>query len=152
METQARLKSTTMQSWQGVIAEGWHCQRIRKMIIWAGNLFSLNRTLSGPWRWQSLQHITLTDGHLLLLFKLMSSCPTTCMGMALGCLCCPLLIKNRPIVFIIPISWCMIINIALGVYESYHPLVKNISLTRDRSPLTYVAIWYCGEHNWSCAG
>lgn len=61
--------------------------------------------------------------------------------------------KERPFVFMTS-KFCFItiINIALDVYESYHPLVKNISLTEERSPLTRVVIRYCGEQKWSCVG
>lgn len=59
-ETQVTLKSTTMQSWQGVIAKGWHCERIRKVIMWARNLFS---TIFESWGWL---HFCSNDGWAFL--------------------------------------------------------------------------------------
>lgn len=120
-EMQARLKSTTMRSW--AIAEGWHCERIRKMILWAGNLVSLNKTLSElrqrlkVWnilRWQisiycscanSCRHIKPLAWCLLQEKHLRKS------------LCLSFGYKEWPFVFMTSIFCFVINNIALDVYE-----------------------------------
>jgi len=57
-----------MQRWQGVITQVQHSERITMAILWARNLFPLNRSLSGPWRW-----LKVTDGPVLLLCKFVST-------------------------------------------------------------------------------
>lgn len=132
------------------------------MIIWAGNLFSLNRTLSGLGRWLKVSNI------LQWQMGIYCSCANSCCHIkslawySLQCAACVFLLrkslclsfgnKEGTFVFMISIFCFITINIALDVYESHHALVKNIALRDERSLLTFVVIRYCGEPNWSCVG
>lgn len=149
-ETQARLSGTTMQSWQGVIAEGRDCAGIMKMIIWVGNLFSLNRTLSPSlddgWKFATYYSDRWA---FIALVQIRVAISNHLHGADFSAL--PVSPAQKKLLFFhcfyfyfTSIFCFLIINIAFYICKSYCPFLKNHLPDRTEEPLDvcgYLILW-----------
>lgn len=139
--TSPHLSPAQLRSWQGGIAERWHCERIMKMIKWAGNLVSLKKNSHQA---SSLAEIYEAD-----------RCAFTPLVQILVIACMVLPASQEKPLFVIELSiWFLDISNSL----CNHPLMQMspVMLWLKISPwveaFAVCSYWYCGAQDWRCDG